>query len=506
MSTIDKLTHGRLLARNTGWNLGGQAAPLVVAIFVIPLLIKELGTDRFGVLTLAWVVIGYFSLFDLGLGRALTQLVAKKLGAQQEVEIPALVWTSLILMLIMGLVGTLVLSLLSPWLVHDVLKIPKALQPETLNTFYLLAFSIPVVISTAGLRGLLEAYQRFGLTNLVRIPMGMFTFLGPLLVLPFSHSLLPVVGILVLGRLIALIVHLLLCFYVLPALNHSVVLRLTMVKQLIRLGSWMTITNIVGPLMVYLDRFLIAGLLSMAAVAYYATPYEVVTKLLIIPGALVGVLFPAFSSSYAQDREHTALLFSRGVKYTFLSLFPVSLLIVSLAYEGLDIWLGAEFAKNSIRVLQWLTVGVFINSLAQVAFALVQGAGRPDLTAKLHLIELPLYLLTAWWLIGIYGIEGAAIAWVARIVVDTVFLFGMAKHFLPIKASIIRNKMLAIGVAILVLTIASQQASLIIKGVFLLLTMFAFILAAWLLILTPDERVMIGNRFKIIKLPNWMEK
>ena len=506
MSTVDKLTHGRLLARNTVWNLGGQVAPLVVAIFVIPLLIKELGTDRFGVLTLAWVVIGYFSLFDLGLGRALTQLVAKKLGAQQEVEIPALVWTGLILMLIMGLVGTLVVSLLSPWLVQYVLKIPRALQPETLNAFYLLALSIPVVISTAGLRGLLEAYQRFGLTNLVRIPMGMFTFLGPLLVLPFSHSLLPVVGILVIGRLIAWIVHLILCFYVLPTLDRSVVLHLTMVRQLIRLGSWMTITNIVGPFMVYLDRFLIAGLLTMAAVAYYATPYEVVTKLLIIPGALVGVLFPAFSSSYAQDREHAALLFGRGVKYTFLCLFPISLLIVSLAYEGLDLWLGVEFAKNSTRVLQWLTVGVFINSLAQVAFALVQGAGRPDLTAKLHLIELPFYLLTAWWLIGIYGIEGAAIAWVARIVVDTIFLFGMAKHFLPIKASIIRYKMLAIGVAILALTIASLQVSLIIKGVFLLLTISAFILAAWFLILTLDERVMIGNRFKTAKLHNCLKK
>ena len=220
----------------------------------------------------------------------------------------------------------------------------------------------------------------------------------------------------------------------------------------------------------------------------------------------MGVLFPAFSSSYAQDREHTALLFGRGVKYTFLSLFPISLLIVSLAYEGLDLWLGAEFAKNSTRVLQWLTVGVFINSLAQVAFALVQGAGRPDLTAKLHLIELPFYLLTAWWLIGIYGIEGAAIAWVARIVVDTIFLFGMAKHFLPIKASIIRHKMLAVSVAILVLIIASLQASLIIKGSFLLLTMSTFVLVAWFLILTLDERVMIRNRLKTVQLHNCLRK
>jgi O-antigen/teichoic acid export membrane protein len=503
---MDKLTQGSLLARNTIWNLSGQIAPLVVAIFAIPLLIKGLGTDRFGVLTLAWVVIGYFSLFDLGLGRALTQLVAKKLGAQQEVEIPALVWISLVLMLIMGLVGTLVVVLLSPWLVQDALKIPKALQPEALNAFYLLGLSIPVVISTAGLRGLLEAYQRFGLINIVRIPMGMFTFLGPLLVFPFSHSLLPVVAILVIGRLVAWIIHLFLCFSVLPALVRSVDLHLTMVSPLIRVGSWMTVTNIVGPLMVYMDRFLIGGLLSMAAVAYYATPYEVVTKLLIIPGALVGVLFPAFSASFAKDRSRTALLFGRGVKYIFLSLFPISLLIITLASEGLDLWLGAEFAKNSARVLQLLTLGVFINSLAQVSFALIQGAGRPDLTAKLHLIELPFYLLAAWWLIDSYGIEGAAIAWVARIGVDTIFLLGMAQRFLQIKAAIIRQKILAIVAAILILTLASLQASFVIKGVFLLLTLSVFILIAWFLILAPDERVMIGNRFKITQLPNGIEK
>jgi O-antigen/teichoic acid export membrane protein len=493
---MNELTSRSLLARNTVWNLVGQVAPLVVAIFAIPLLIKGLGTDRFGVLTLAWVVIGYFSVFDLGLGRALTQLVAKKLGAGQEGEVPALAWTNLIFVIIIGLVGTLVLSLFSPWLVKGALKIPKGLQPEALNAFYLLALSIPLVTSTAGLRGLLEAYQRFDLTNLVRIPLGIFTFLGPLLILPFSRSLLPVVAILAIGRLIAWVVHLFLCFNVIPAMVRGVVLQVKLVRQLILFGSWMTVTNIVGPFMVYLDRFFIGGLLSVAAVAYYATPYEVVTKLLIIPAALAGVLFPAFSTGFTQDRSHTELLFSRGVKYIFLSLFPISLLIVTLASEGLDLWLGAEFAKNSTRVLQWLTVGVFINSLAQMAFALIQGAGRPDLTAKLHLIELPFYLVMVWWLIGAYGIEGAAIAWVVRIVVDIIILFGMAQRFLSTTASIIKRKVLAMGVALLILALASLQASLVVKGLFLLLTLSVFIFVSWFLILAPDERVMIGNRLK----------
>lgn len=140
---------------------------MVIALFAIPLLIKGLGTDRFGVLTLAWVIVGYFSLFDFGLGRALTKIVAEKLGSGRKEDIPAVVWTTLLLMIAFGLLGAILLAAFAHWLVDGVLKVPDILKSETVNTFYLLAFSIPIVISTAGLRGVIEAQQRFELVNIV---------------------------------------------------------------------------------------------------------------------------------------------------------------------------------------------------------------------------------------------------------------------------------------------------------------------------------------------------
>jgi len=79
------------------WNLVGQGVPLILAVFTIPPLIKGLGIDRFGVLTLAWMVIGYFSLFDFGIGRALTKVVAEKLGGGQAEDILAITRTALLL-------------------------------------------------------------------------------------------------------------------------------------------------------------------------------------------------------------------------------------------------------------------------------------------------------------------------------------------------------------------------------------------------------------------------
>ena len=486
----EHLTSGRLLARNTVWNLVGSGAPLIVAVVCIPILIRGLGKDRFGVLTLAWALIGYASLFDLGLGRALTQLVAKKLGAGEEREIPALVWTSLLLMVLLGLLGAAVVGLLSPWLVHRVLNVPVALQRETLQSFFLLALSIPIVISTAGLRGLLEAHQRFGLINALRIPMGVFTFAGPLLILPFSKSLVPVVGTLLGGRIVAWAAHFLLCLRVVPELSRAISWEWSAMGPLLRFGGWMTVTNVVGPLMVTLDRFLIGALASMAAVAYYATPYEVVTKFLLLPSALMGVMFPAFSASFAQGGQRTALLFGRSVKSLFLVLFPIMLCTVALAQDGLKLWLGAEFAQHSYRVLQLLAIGVFINSLALVPFALLQGVGRPDVTATLHLIELPLYLGVLWWLIGTRGIQGAAIAWVARVAVDGLFLFGLGRRYLANNNSVRLGTVLLPAMALLILALAAWIQGPVVKSLFLLGTIVCFVFVTWFRILTPEERTL----------------
>src|SRR6202521_3226047 len=122
-SNAAHLTKGHLLARNVIWNLIGNGAPMIVAVFSIPILIRELGKERFGVLALAWELIRYAGLFDLGLGRALTQLVAKKLGDAEDCEVPTLVWTSLLLMLLLGLVGILVVFLQGPLLVNRALNL-----------------------------------------------------------------------------------------------------------------------------------------------------------------------------------------------------------------------------------------------------------------------------------------------------------------------------------------------------------------------------------------------
>jgi len=243
--------------------------------------------------------------------------------------------------------------------------------------------------------------------------------------------------------------------------------------------------------MVYFDRFFIGAMISMASVAYFVTPYELITKFGLISGALVSVLFPAFSTTMVQDRDRTALLFGRGINYTLLMLFPLILIIVTIAHEGMTLWLGTQFADNSTFVLQWLAVGVFINSIARISSALIQGAGRPDVTAKIHLVELPFYILTLWWLLGAYGIKGAAIAWVVRVGIDTLMLFAMVQKLLPYTKALIRNALLKIIMGVCVFIVAGYTVGLFMKVLFLGGTLTIFIAVTWLWLLAPEERRLL---------------
>ena len=491
---IPNLTSGRLLARNTIWNLIGQLIPLVVGMVTIPLLVRGLGVDRFGLLSLVWIIIGYFNLFDLGLGRALTKLVADRLGNNDYQSIPSLVWSALFLMLMLSGAGGLTILVLSPWLVHSALKIPAALQIETLHSFYLLAASLPIVIITSGLRGILEAQQRFRVLTIIRIPTSVFSFAGPLLVLPFSHKLLPVIIVLVVGRFVGCAAHLIACFHSMPSLRRGIVLHRATMLPLFQFGGWMTVTNIAGPILVYMDRFLIGALVSVSAIAYYTAPFDAILRLTILPGAAVGVLFPAFAVSLVQDPARVTLLLRRGTKYVFLAIFPIILIIVSFAPEFLRWWLGSAFAENGSAVLRWIAAGVFVNSLAQLPFVLIQSAGRPDITAKVVMAELPVYLAALWLLTKKFGIEGTAIAWTCRITMDAILYFFFAHRLLPQSPRYYRKLCMVMLGAVAVLVLARVPRDIATKAVFLVVALLTFGWASWVWAFAGEERLFLRSR------------
>lgn len=414
-----------LLARNTLLNLAGQAIPLLAAVATIPYVVRGLGPERFGILAIAWLVLGYFALFDFGLGRAATKFIAECLARREFARLPALFWTSFGLQIVMGCCGGLILALGTPMLAGKIFHVPPALRNETRHILLILALSLPVVLAGNGLRAALEAAQRFDLVNYSRIPASISIYVLPALGLALGASLPQIVLLMALARLAVSAAYLACCFFVLPGLALRPRWSSSVTGLLLRYGGWVTVSNLANPILLYVDRFLIGSLLSVSLLGAYTVPFEAVTKLWIVPASLAASLFPAFSALTASpDLSRVTRLYARSFKYLLLLLGPVVWLLVFFARDILTIWMGAAFARQTTTVLQILAGGVFVNCFAHIPFGLLQSHGRPDLAAKVLLLELPLYLPLAWFLVRHWGIPGAAAGWTLRVAVEAL-VFGV---------------------------------------------------------------------------------
>jgi O-antigen/teichoic acid export membrane protein len=243
--------------------------------------------------------------------------------------------------------------------------------------------------------------------------------------------------------------------------QHALAFHKELVRPLMTYGGWLTVSNVVGPVTIYFDRFLIAALLGGAAVAYYTVPYDVLIRLWVLPAAIQGVLFPAFASMHGLKSPRLVSVFKRSSEATLMLMTPPVVASILLTYEALRLWVGVPIAQNSTNVARVLAVGVLVNSMARTPFTFVQSAGHANWTAMLHLVEMPFYIAVLWWLLKLAGIDGAAYAWTARIVADTIVLYVMAARLEPgITRTAAVDALALLGLSIATVLVAYAVASL----------------------------------------------
>ena len=398
--------------------------PLAMAAWSVPLIIDRLGVVRFGTLTLVWGVFGYFSLFDFGVGRALTKRVAECEPGSPQAAVAVRV--GLLLLLGLGVIAGLVITASYPLLRDSGLAKGSEGSPELYRSIVWLALGMPLLLLGTGLRGVLEGLGRFSPPALARIILGITTFALPVPLLDIWPTLDVLVVGLVAGRALTLATQGWSCRKLLEMALRAQGTGAE-VREILGFGGWMMVSNLVSPLMVYVDRFVIAASSVASQLAYYTTPFELVTRLLVLPASVTTVLFPLMVQAQGTDRHQTAgRMMVRGMLATLLVLLPVVIAGTVFASDFLGWWLSPEFAALAVAPTVLLCWGVLLNSLAQFPFSYLLSMGRAKQIAILHLVELPVYFINLPWFLETWGIVGAAIAWVARVAFDFLALSALS--------------------------------------------------------------------------------
>jgi len=397
------------LWKNTFWNLLGLLIPTLVALPAMALMARLLGVERFGLFMLAFAVLGYASIFDAGITRAIIRSVALNHGdieRNREIMGTAL-WTVLFLS-----TAACALVYFGSESIVDWLNVTYSETEDTKSAFALTAFLIPITLIGMVLFSYLEGAQQFARLNFYKTITGIFIVLFPALSLLIESTLTNALLGLLIARLLTIAFAYFACTQDLGC--YFFFFRLRVLRDLFSFGIWVTLSNIISPIMSYFDRFILSHILGAQHVAFYTAPAEVIARMSIVPGALARTIFPLFSGN---QRESSAIA-ANAYKGLILLISVITLPVFIMAEPIFGLWLGDPYRHGSADVLRILLVGFFFNALAQIPFARIQAYGKAKLTAILHLIELTPYLLILGILVYYYGVLGAALAWSIRVIAD----------------------------------------------------------------------------------------
>lgn len=406
------------IQRHSFYNLAGSLAPAAVILITVPAYLRLIGDVRYGVLVIVWAFLGYFGVFDLGLGRAIARHIAN-LGQADPAKRSEAFWTALMLNAIFGVIGGLLIWPISQYYFAAHFQVAEPLRVEILAAIPWLAAAVPVATISGVLNGALQGRERFMALNASSV-FGTVSFHLLPLVVAWMHGpdLAWLVPAALLGRVITCVALFVQCHRYVP-LNMVPSVRRDLVAPFFRYGGWVTVTGIIGPVLTTLDRFLIGSIVGPPAVTYYSVPFSLVSQATILPNSLSSALFPRFS---AVPKEECHRLMSEGLLTLSVILTPLLVAGILIMENFLTWWVGPGMARNSAFVGEIISLGLWFNGLAYLPYFRLQAQGRPDLVAKCHLVELIPYLAFLVFALNTWGVVGAALAWSLRAAVDAMLL------------------------------------------------------------------------------------
>lgn len=409
---------GVALKKNSFFSLLTSAVPVLVGLVTVPILIRLLGLERFAFLSIIWALIGYFGILDLGLSRSLGKRAAKRHAAGDRQALSADIGFGICLVFGAGLLVALGVHVYGPALINERLQAGGEFLGEAVGSLSPIAFSVPVLMLLAAIKGIFEGIQQFRQANFIQLFSGIANFILPAIVAFWAPDIRPILWVLLGFRIVLLIISL----YI---LHRKVSFRLSLVGDwhLLTEGGWLTLSAIASPLMVYVDRLVLGTMVTLKSLAFYTTPVDLIGRLWIVPQAITRVTFPAFAY-LAKEPAKTRHTFEESLELmTFICFVPM-LGLFFFSHEILHWWISLEMADSAALILRILCVGIFWNCLEWVSYSLLQATDGVRVAGIVALFEVPFYFLALWAVSANHGILGAAFVWAGRLLFDVVLIDG----------------------------------------------------------------------------------
>jgi O-antigen/teichoic acid export membrane protein len=420
------------LVKNIAINFLTQGLTFLISFVTTPIIFRRLGEEKFGLLMLFVSILGWFVLTDFGVVTAFIKYLAEK---DEKKKANDVFQTASSLMFLMTPFFGLVVFLLAPFLIKNVFQVSPSLEPLAINSLKVMSLSFIFSLLGNFMVGVPRAKQRFEIANFKPIFLGIILPLGSISLLFLGFGFQAIIWLYVAANILVFLLFSLIAKRMLPGLKFKFKIKKQVVKKLFSFAGFKFLSQVSAKISFSLNHFVIAAFLSVSQLSYYAVPAGIGEKILSVLPNLTLPIFPLSSElEKSQDKEKIKRLYQEAVRLSNLLMTPVFCFLTFFGPWFLSVWMGEAFARQAGPLLQILSIAYLLASYPAVPATIIEGSGRPDLSAVGGGTVMGLMIVFSLFLIPRYGLLGAALAMlISRLIQVPLFVYWVSSRIVKIK-------------------------------------------------------------------------
>lgn len=485
----------RRLALGSGLRVLQLFVTSIVAFFLTPFVIRSLGDHTYGLWLLVAAFVGYYGLFDLGLGSAVTRYLAKAVGAEDDEEANRVFNTAILLFMALGLAvlaATTVLAALVPRFAshqEDAAVFAKLVLILGVNS----AFDFPVRVFD----GVLFAKLRHDLNVILNLVVLVIRSGLTVLVLLAGHKAVALALVTFLTGLVGAALRVYWGKKSFPAIRFAPRrFDWGTGKSLFSYSLYTLMVNVGDMVRYQLDNLVVGAFVGLAAVTHYSIGSSLAQYFTALMFAAVGMFNPVFSRLHgANDEEGIRKTFLFATRISTCGACFVGLGLIAWGRAFIERWMGTEYL-DAYPVLVLLVTARILAAAQLPSVGLLFGVAKHKFFAISNAVEALLNLVLSLVLVRYYGILGVALGtllpmFVTKLLVQPWWVCRVAGLSLMKYAGLVVETTLKSVLVFLVALLCCQwglvpEYKLMMPSVILATLMYG--VGAWFLVFGPQER------------------
>ena len=403
------------LSRAIYSNFAAQGVAAALAFVISPLLVRGLGTERYGVWALVAEILAYYLMLDFGVRGAVAHFVARHLAKSDSIRANATLATAFWILLPIGILASAFGCGLAYFL-PDLFGIESISRREIFVAMSIMALTIGLSLPMETFSAALRGSQRLDLINAVEVIGQLVSGLAILLVLREGGLLIAVTLAQASARVLRWVLLAVLASRHIPGFSiWPRNFRRAESTGLLRLGGRKIAIDIAQLISSRTDLLVVGSFLGVQWVAFYSLARMVPLQISAMNLSITQAFTPWLTDLHAREKSNElrrSFLFGSSVSVLYSLLSAVC--VGGFIHYFLRLWVGPQFVEGDLTMRSDVVAAILMLALLpQMALStssqLIFAAGQHGFLARLRSIEALLNILLSVLLVQRYGLAGVAL-------------------------------------------------------------------------------------------------